>query len=68
MNWLSNNWVWLVLVAGMLWMHLGMHRGHGGHSTRQNPPRSGHQDHGQDESTIDTERADAHPSHRHRGR
>lgn len=30
MRWLSANWLWLVVVGGMLWMHLGMHRGHGG--------------------------------------
>lgn len=30
MRWLSANWVWLVVIGGMLWMHLGMHRGHGG--------------------------------------
>lgn len=31
MRWLSANWIWVVVVGGMLWMHLGMHRGHGGH-------------------------------------
>ena len=31
MQWLSANWIWLVVVGGMVWMHLGMHRGHGGH-------------------------------------
>ena len=25
MSWLSSNWIWLVLVGGMLWMHLGTH-------------------------------------------
>ena len=29
-RWLSGNWIWLVAVGGMLWMHLGMHGGHGG--------------------------------------
>lgn len=71
MNWLSSNWIWMVLVGGMLWMHRGMHRGHGGHgghsSMSQDSPRSGHEDHGQDESPVDTERADAGSSHRHRG-
>mgnify|MGYP000244588224 CR=1 FL=1 len=37
-RWLSANWIWVVLIGGMLWMHLGMHRGHGGHG--------GHGDHG----------------------
>lgn len=70
MNWLSSNWIWLLLIGGMLWMHLGMHRGHGGHgghSMSQQPPRSGHEDHGPDESAIDTESADAGSPHRHRG-
>lgn len=31
MRWLSANWIWVVVVGGMLWMHFGMHRGHGGH-------------------------------------
>ena len=31
MDWLSANWIWILLIAFMLWMHLGMHRGHGGH-------------------------------------
>ena len=30
-RWLSDNWVWLVVVGGMLWMHLG----HGGHGQRR---------------------------------
>ncbi len=38
MRWLSANWIWVVAIGGMLWMHLGMHRGHGGHS--------GHSGHG----------------------
>ena len=75
MSWLSRNWIWLVLVGGMLWMHLGMHRGHGGHSGHsmsQQPPRPGHEDHGQDKSAVntkdvDTESVDNGSSHRHRG-
>ena len=70
MSWLSSNWIWLVLVGGMLWMHLGMHRGHGGHSGHSmshQPPRSGYEDHGQDKSAVDTESVDTGSSHRHRG-
>ncbi len=67
MNWLSSNWIWLLLVGGMLWMHLGMHRGHGGHSMSRQPPRSGHEDHDQVGSAIGTESAEAGSSHRHRG-
>ncbi len=67
MKWLSSNWIWLALIGGMLWMHLGMHRGHGGRSRSQQPTRSGHQDHGQDESRVDNENADTGSAHRHRG-
>ena len=36
---LSDNWVWILLVGGMLFMHLG-HGGHGGHQHGQaSPPR-----------------------------
>jgi hypothetical protein len=31
MEWLSENWVFLVVVAGMVAMHLFGHGGHGGH-------------------------------------
>lgn len=67
MNWLNGNWIWLLLVGGVLWMHLGMHRGHGGHSTSDQPPRSGHEDHGQETSAVDAEGVDTASSHRHRG-
>jgi hypothetical protein len=30
LEYLSANWVWMLLVGAMLWMHLG-HGGHGGH-------------------------------------
>lgn len=73
MNWLSNNWIWLLLIGGMLWMHLGMHRmhgghrGHGRHTMSRQPPRAGHEDHGQNDPSTDTEDAGAGSSHRHRG-
>ncbi len=31
MNWLSQNWVWLLFGVGMIAMHLFGHGGHGGH-------------------------------------
>lgn len=37
MEWLSQNWVWVLLVAGFVAMHLfghGKHGGHGGRSDR----------------------------------
>ena len=31
LEYLSANWVWILLIGAMLWMHLG-HSGHSGHS------------------------------------
>lgn len=76
-RWLSSNWIWLVVVGGMLWMHLGMHRGHGGHGGHGG---QSHRDH--DVSTAPREQGSASgegshdehgsaqaatSSHRHRG-
>ena len=47
LEFLSNNWVWILLIGGMLFMHLGhggRHGGHGGcggHHALQNRPRAG---------------------------
>lgn len=71
-RWLSANWIWVVVIGGMLWMHLGMHRGHGGHGghthgghgdtpSQQQPTAVGHADH--DRSAPDHEAS----GHRHRG-
>lgn len=30
MEFLTDNWLWLLLLGGFLAMHLFMHRGHGG--------------------------------------
>lgn len=77
MRWLSNSWIWLIVVGGMLWMHLGMHRGHGGHggsrradhdassapeAERSPAGPSGHGGHDRHGSEPATAR-----SHRHRG-
>ena len=74
-RWLSGNWIWLVFIGAMLWMHLGMHGRHG-HGTKQ-----GH-GHGagtplddRDPGTASGGHADHRPastsaagaSHRHRG-
>jgi ATP-dependent Zn protease len=49
MGWLSANWIWILLIGAMLWMHLrhgGMHGGHGGHGGhgqhQQNSERHDH--------------------------
>lgn len=31
MDWLTENWLWLVLGSGFVWMHLRMHGGHRAH-------------------------------------
>ena len=33
MEWLRENWFWIVVAVGFVWMHLRMHgaHGHGGH-------------------------------------
>ncbi len=31
MEWLSQNWVWVLLIAGFVAMHMFGHGGHGGH-------------------------------------
>ncbi len=74
-RWLSANWVWLLVVGAMLWMHLGMHHRHGGHSRHAHggdaaqvetgtPLRSAldHEGHGEPESEPAST-----GGHRHRG-
>jgi len=43
MRWLSANWIWVVLIGAMLWMHLrhgAMHGGHGrGHDGHRDERR-----------------------------
>jgi len=31
MNWLRENWFWVVVFVGWFWMHSKMHAGHGHH-------------------------------------
>jgi hypothetical protein len=41
MEWISQNWVWVLFAVGMIAMHLfghGGHGGHGGHDESQNDP------------------------------
>ena len=42
LEFLSNNWLWILLIGGMLAMHLG-HRGHaGGHGAGHGAGQAGH--------------------------
>ena len=36
MEWLSQNWVWVLFAVGMIAMHLFGHGGHGGHGGNDN--------------------------------
>ncbi len=39
MEWLGNNWFWILILGGMAAMHLFGHRGHGsGHKHGTSPP------------------------------
>jgi hypothetical protein len=63
---LSNNWVWILLIGGMVFMHLGHrggHRGgHGGHGgCGGGHQHSSHQRTKPDEDTAAT----SHPGHDH---
>ncbi len=40
MDWLRENWFWVIVFGGFMWMHMGGH-GHGGHGRR-----GGHRGHG----------------------
>jgi len=54
MEWLTQNWVWVLFFAGMIAMHMfghgghGGHRGHGGHGGGSdggdNPPKPARKD------------------------
>jgi hypothetical protein len=39
MNWLVENWPWLLFGAAFVALHLGSHGGHGGHGSHR--PREG---------------------------
>lgn len=43
-DFLSANWLWILLIGGMVWMHLG-HGGHGGHGGCGGHHQSGTQEH-----------------------
>ena len=48
MEWLSENWVFLLVVAAMAAMHLFGHGGHGGHGRSDDQERNPPKDRGQD--------------------
>ena len=50
MEWISQNWVWVLFAVGMIAMHLfghGGHGGHGGNDDRQSDAKPARKDDGQ---------------------
>ena len=43
MRWLASNWLVILFVVGMVWMHLG-HGAHGGHGSRHQHGRGADRD------------------------
>lgn len=37
MEWISQNWVWVLFAVGMIAMHMFGHGGHGGHGGNPDP-------------------------------
>ena len=48
MAWLSENWVFLLVVVAMVAMHFFGHGGHGGHGRSEGEERNAGKDRGQD--------------------
>ena len=44
MEWLSQNWIWVLFFVGMMAMHLFGHGGHGGHGSSHNESTSANKD------------------------
>ena len=43
MDWIAQNWVWVLFAVGMIAMHMfghGGHGGHGGHDRDRDDPKS----------------------------
>ncbi len=66
MNWVSANWIWILIAVAFLGMHMFGHGGHGGHSGHG----GGHGGHGGDDASASLQppdgRAEERPAvHRH---
>lgn len=44
MEWLAQNWVWVLFFAGFIAMHMFGHGGHGGHGGGHRAPKPGGKD------------------------
>lgn len=64
MQWLSENWVWVLIGIAFIAFHMFGHGGHGGHGGhRGDDGRGGDRKPGRD--TAERSDADAPPAHRH---
>ena len=67
MSWIVSNWIWIILIGGMIAMHL-RHGGHGGtprRSDQSNAPEGAHAGHTTQRQAVGDE--DASASARHGG-
>lgn len=46
MDWIRENWFWIVVIGLFLWMHTKMHGGHGGHGGHEGHGGARGRDHG----------------------
>ena len=44
MEWLSQNWIWVLFLVGMMAMHMFGHGGHGAHGSSRNESTSTNKD------------------------
>ena len=44
MEWIAQNWVWVLFTVGMIAMHLFGHGGHGGHGDGPNDAKPANKD------------------------
>ena len=44
MEWLAQNWIWVLFFAGFIAMHMFGHGGHGGHGGGNRSPKPGGKD------------------------
>ena len=44
MDWIAQNWVWVLFAVGMIVMHMFGHGGHGGHGSGHDDSRPANKD------------------------
>lgn len=60
LEFLSSNWLWILIIGGLLFMHLGHGRGHSGHMGCGNHQHSGSGQEPTDEPSASDRSADPH--------